>query len=202
VNTRREIERIKAEYDISKKNHEIIQQQELHNAEMDRKNLVTIGVIIFFSLLVIIIMLIYNRYRLKERSAFQKELNKKQNELFNILTTSQDKERKRIARDIHDQVGSLLSAAKLQLSGLEEAREHLTFDQSKKYSMAMALMDQVAEDLRDISHNLMPATLSRLGLVPALRGLIDNISESTRPTINLTVHGFENRIDESTEIHI
>jgi signal transduction histidine kinase len=113
-----------------------------------------------------------------------------------------DKERKRIAQDIHDQVGSVLSAAKLQLSGLEELRGQLTDDQKKKYGMAIALMDQVADELRNISHNLMPAALSQLGLVAALRGLIDTISELARPAINLTVHGFENRIDEPTEIHI
>jgi signal transduction histidine kinase len=133
---------------------------------------------------------------------FQEELNRKQNELFNTVTTIQDKERKRIAQDIHDQVSSVLSAAKLQLSGLEELKGQLTEDQKKIYGSAMTLMDQAAEELRNISHNLMPATLSRLGLVAALQGLFDKISEYSSLSISFNSFGFEKRIAEPTEINI
>lgn len=202
VRIRREIEQINAEYNVEKKNQEIQQQQQLHEAEITQQNIAAISIIAFFLLVIIIMALLYNRYRLKQRSLFQEELNRKQNELFNTVTSIQDKERKRIAQDIHDQVGSVLSAAKLQLSGLEELKGQLTDDQKRKYGSAMTLMDQAAEELRNISHNLMPATLSRLGLVAALRGLFDKISEYSNLTINFNAHGFEKRIEEPAEINI
>ncbi len=202
VRIRREIEQINAEYNIEKKDQEIQQQQKLHEAEINRQNIVALSIIAFFLLVSVIAALLYNRNRLKQKSIFQEELNRKQNELFNTVTSIQDKERKRIAQDIHDQVGSVLSAAKLQLSGLEELKGQLTDDQKRKYGSAMTLMDQAAEELRNISHNLMPATLSRLGLVAALRGLFDKISEYSTLTINFNSHGFEKRIEEPTEINI
>jgi signal transduction histidine kinase len=202
VRIRREIEQINAEYNIAKKDQEIYQQQQLHQAETSRQNIITGSIIVFFLLTLLFGALVYNRYRLKQRSKFQEELNRKQNELFNTVTTIQDKERKRIAQDIHDQVGSVLSAAKLQLSGLEELKSQLNEDQIRKYASAMTLMDQAAEELRNISHNLMPATLSRLGLVAALRGLFDKISEYSKLTINFNSHGFEKRIEEPAEINI
>lgn len=202
VKIRREIEQINAEYNIAKKDQEIQQQQQLHQAETSTQNVITISIIAFFLLTLLFGALVYNRYRLKQRTLFQEELNRKQNELFNTVTTIQDKERKRIAQDIHDQVGSVLSAAKLQLSGLEELKNQLTEDQTRKYASAMTLMDQAAEELRNISHNLMPATLSRLGLVAALRGLFDKISEYSSLTINFNSHGFEKRIEEPAEINI
>jgi two-component system NarL family sensor kinase len=202
VKIRREIEQINAEYNVAKKDQEIDQQQRLHEAEISQQNIITTSIIAFFLLALIIGALSYNRYRLKQQTAFQEELNRKQNELFNTVTTIQDKERKRIAQDIHDQVGSVLSAAKLQLSGLEELKGQLSEDQKRKYSSAMTLMDQAAEELRNISHNLMPATLSRLGLVAALRGLFDKISEYSGLTINFNSHGFEKRAEEPMEISI
>ena len=202
VRIRREIEQINAEYNIAKKDQEIQQQDQLHKAETETQKIITGSIIAFFLLTLLIGALSYNRYRLKQRSLFQEELNRKQNELFNTVTTIQDKERKRIAQDIHDQVGSVLSAAKLQLSGLEELKSQLTEDQTRKYASAMTLMDQAAEELRNISHNLMPATLSRLGLVAALRGLFDKISEYSNLRINFNSHGFEKRIEEPAEINI
>ena len=202
VKIRGEIEQINGEYNIAKKDQELQQQQQLHQAETSRQNIITISIIAFFLLTLLFGALVYNRYRLQQRAIFQEELNRKQNELFNTVTTIQDKERKRIAQDIHDQVGSVLSAAKLQLSGLEELKSQLTEDQTRKYASAMTLMDQAAEELRNISHNLMPATLSRLGLVAALRGLFDKISEYSNLTINFNSHGFEKRIEEPAEINI
>lgn len=202
VRIRREIEQINAEYNMAKKDQEIQQQEQLHKAEIARQNIITISVIVLFSFSFVIIALLYNRHRLKQRSAFQEELNKRQNELFNTVTSIQDNERKRIAQDIHDHVGSVLSAAKLQLSGLEELKGQLTDDQKQKYGSAMTLMDQAAEELRNISHNLMPATLSRLGLVAALRGLFEKISGYSGLIINFNAHGFEKRIDEPIEINI
>lgn len=200
--TRREIEHINAEYNLVKKDQEMQQQKQLHSAEIARQNIITGSVIAFFLLLTTMSALLYNRYRLKQKTEFQEELNRKQNELFNTVTSIQDKERKRIAQDIHDQVGSVLSAAKLQLSGLEELKGDLTDDQKRKYASAMMLMDEAAEELRNISHNLMPATLSRLGLVAALRGLFDKISEYSGLTINFNSYGFEKRVDEPIEINI
>lgn len=198
VQSRKEIERIQAEYNIEKKNQEIRLKQQ----EAETQKLITYGIIATFVSALVMLYLVYNRYQLKQKASFHEALNQKQNELFNTVTSLQDKERKRIAQDIHDQVGSVLSAAKLQLSGLEELKNQLTPEQTKKYSSAMILMDQAAEELRNISHNLMPATLSRLGLVAALRGLFDKISEYSKLNIHFSAHGFENRLNEPIEINI
>jgi two-component system, NarL family, sensor kinase len=194
----REIHSIESKYALEKKDQEIA----VHLATVNRQKLIRNIIVISTFLILIFLYLVYNRYQLKARNKFQQQLNLKQNELFKTITSIQDNERRRIAQDIHDQVGSVLSAAKLQLSGLEELRTHLTEDQHRKYASAMSLMDEAAEELRNISHNLMPATLSRLGLVAALRGLFDKISEYTSLKVNFTSHGFETRIDEPTEINI
>lgn len=198
VQSRKEIERIQSESTVEKKDRQIA----LKEQEAKTQRLITYGIIGASLTVFTILYLFYSRYQLKQKSRFQEELNKKQNELFNTVAAIQDNERKRIAQDIHDQVGSVLSAAKLQLSGLDELRSQLTEDQAQKYASAMMLMDQVAEELRNISHNLMPATLSRLGLVAAIQAFFDKISEHSPLKIQFNAHGFERRVDESIEINI
>jgi two-component system, NarL family, sensor kinase len=190
--SRRTIEMVQAEYQVQKKDQEIL----LNRQRAEQQRLITLTLAGTFIALLIILYLAYARYQLKQRNKFQQELNRKQNELFNTVTTLQDKERKRIAQDIHDQVSSLLSAAKLQLSGLEDTKGRMTGDQIKKYASAMTLMDEAVEELRTLSHNLMPATLSRLGLVAALRGMLESIAEYSGLVINFNVYGVEERLDE------
>lgn len=183
---------IQNKYDVAKKDKEISRQQQIQNI-----------LISSFIFLLIVLFLLYNSYRLKQKNTYQKEHNQQQNELFNVIVRTQDQERKRIAQDIHDSLGSVLSAAKLKLSSLEESKQLLSSDQLEKYKDSLSLLDEASTELRNISHNIMPVTLSKLGIVAALQGLIDKLfSHNTGLQISFMAHAFETRIEESTEISI
>jgi two-component system, NarL family, sensor kinase len=62
------------------------------------------------------------------------------------------------------------------------------------------LVDDAISELRNISHNLMPATLSKLGLVAALQNHFEKIRNLADLQINLVVHGFTERIVEEKEM--
>jgi signal transduction histidine kinase len=74
--------------------------------------------------------------------------------------------------------------------------------QQEKYRATLVLLDEAAAELRNISYNIMPAALSKLGLPAAIKNLVDKISSSSGLQVHFEAHGFENRIDESTEISI
>jgi two-component system, NarL family, sensor kinase len=194
----REIQHLQSRYDLQKKDQEIAMQQ----AELEQQEFQRNALMVAFLFLVVIMFLLYNRYRLKQQNKFQAELANQQNELFNTIVTFQDSERQRIAQDIHDSVGSVLSAAKLQLSALEYTKDNMPLESQKNYDAAIALIDQATQELRSISHNIMPAALSRLGLIAALRNLIEKISDYSGVQINFNVHGFSERLAEKTEIGI
>ena len=189
--TKMKVAGIQGQYDVAKKDKEISRQQQIRN--------ILIG---SFACLLIVLLLLYNGYRLQEKNKYQQEHYRQQNELFNAIVTTQDQERKRIAQDIHDSLGSLLSAAKLKLSSLEESKQLLSPDQLEKYQDSLSLLDEASSELRNISHNIMPATLSKLGIVAALQNLIDKISSHAGLQISFTAHAFERRIEETTEISI
>lgn len=189
--TKMKIAGIQGKYDIAQKDEQIARQEQIRN--------ILIGSFIF---LLILMLLLYNSYRLKQKNKYQQEINRQQNELFNAIVTTQDQERKRIAQDIHDSLGSVLSAAKLKLSSLDESKKLLTPDQLEKYQTSLDLLDEASTELRNISHNIMPATLSKLGLEAALQNLIDKIAAHSKMQINFTAHGFEGRLEETTEMSI
>lgn len=189
--TKIRIASIQGQYDITKKDREIARQNQFRN--------ILVGV---FAFLLLGSLFLYNRYRLKQKNRYQMELNRQQNELFNAIASAQDQERKRIAQDIHDSLGAILSAAKLRLSALKDSEGKMPDGMEEKYQTTLQLLDEASSELRNISHNIMPATLSKLGLVAALKNLSNTISSYSGLQINFTAHEFNERIDEHKEISI
>lgn len=199
-----EIEQIHSGYEVEKKDNEIVllnQKNKLRDATIARQILtrnISIGATFLISIL---LLLLYNSRQLRQKNKFQTELNRQRNELFNTVITTQEKERKRIAQDLHDGLGSVLSAAKLKLSELEESYS-TAGPQKEKYFTTLTLLDEAATELRNIAHNIMPATLAKIGLVAALQSIFDNISSYSGLHIIFSAYGFESRLNEETEVSI
>jgi signal transduction histidine kinase len=189
--TKLKIADLQVRYELAKKDEEINRQKQLQYS-----------LITGFAIILLIVLLNYRNYRLKQKNKYQKERNMQQIEIFNAIVTAQDQERKRIAQDIHDSVGSLLSAAKLKFSSLDDAQSKISEDTLYKFKQAEALLDEAATELRNISHNMMPASLSKLGLVAAINNLLEKISDHSNIRFNLNAYQFEERLDETTEISI
>ena len=100
--------------------------------------------------------------------------------LSNRLIDIQESERRRLARDIHDDTGQALTALKMSL---EITRNELTSDEdhtAERLNDAVALADDTLEKLRAISHNLRPPTLDTVGLNSALEGLCKGFTQRTQ----------------------
>ncbi|MEO5995244.1 MAG: sensor histidine kinase [Chitinophagaceae bacterium] len=111
--------------------------------------------------------------------------------------TIQENERKRIATDLHDSLGPLLSAVKLNINSIEmelpEDKEVIA--KSGKY------LDEIIGSLREISYNLVPNTLERKGLTDAIKEFIAQISHKSTVNIQFFVIK-ECKIPKEKEIHI
>ncbi len=188
---------LQAESAVQIERQKRIQQMELEQQKKEKNIIIGIAIFLFLTLIYL-----YNQYRLRQKNKYQKELNRHRNELFNAIAVAQDQERKRIAQDIHDSLGSVLSAARLKLSSLRDNQQDLSDEQNEKYLVTIQLIDEASAELRSISQNIMPATLSKLGLLAALQNLINTISSNSGLQINFSAHDFEERLDEHVEISI
>lgn len=139
-------------------------------------------IIIFF---VVSIILYHRRYIQLQRERIVAEIS--------IL----ENERKRMAADLHDSMGPLLSTIKLNLHSINVTDEPdiKIIEKSGKY------IDEVIHGLRQISHNLLPATLERKGLTEALHEFIRQISDKKLLDIHFRTSGQIN-IEQEKEIHV
>ena len=114
---------------------------------------------------------------------------------------AEENERRRIAREIHDGLGQMLSAIKFNVEILEDA-EGLRDADLKKLLEVKQLLDSVMAEARDISHNLMPSVLEDFGLTPALQLLCESAGKRLGISISFRAHGVEERIGNALEINV
>lgn len=101
----------------------------------------------------------------------------KQNLLTEIITL--ERERSRMASDLHDEVGPMLSAIKLRIGSLD-----VTEEDEEEINKTNQQIDDLIKRMREISFDLMPTSLLRKGLTAALSEFIDYCSKSSPLTIN------------------
>ena len=86
--------------------------------------------------------------------------------LSDQLMTAQEAERRTIARELHDEIGQVLTAVSTGLQGIQHARNRTT--RSKRLNETIALVDQTWNRIRALALDLRPSMLDDFGLVPAL----------------------------------
>ncbi|MBS1564483.1 MAG: sensor histidine kinase, partial [Bacteroidetes bacterium] len=120
-----------------------------------------------------------------------------QQEKIQAEITTLENERRRIASDLHDDLGPLLSAVKLQIYSVEvpDPEDRELIERSGLY------IDNILHRIREISNNLVPQALLRKGLVVALQEFIDNLTLAHPFDIRFTYAG-EIALPGDREIHL
>lgn len=156
------IELLQIEYETQKKDALIeTQNQKIHEQEI-------IGIII-----VLILMFSASSFYYIFKNKQSKQKFKQQQQLNEAILDTETNERERIAKDLHDSVGQKLSVVKMQLS-----------IKNADTISASQLLDDAIQDVRNVSHNLMPADLSK-GLILAIENMSEQINLSSN---TLQVH--------------
>ncbi len=116
------------------------------------------------------------------------------------MIVGQEKERERIAKDLHDSLGGLLSTVKLKF---DQVRNQLTSqDAGSQYNKAAKLLDTAVEEVRVISRNLQPGALKKLGLIPAIKDLINRFDSEEYPDIYFQHYNLPQRLDEMKALNV
>ncbi len=114
------------------------------------------------------------------------------------LMSGEEKERARIARELHDGFISQLSAIKINLSYTPERHQSLIED--KEYRDNIKHLDDTINDLRKTAHNLMPDVLVLGGLSEAIQSFCDRVSNSCQLAIDFQLYGYVPRFDVDFEL--
>lgn len=131
-----------------------------------RKNYWIIIISLSATLLVFIVGLLYFRVRHKQRLAQRAQEIKR---LENIIE-GEEKERQRLAQELHDGISSQLAGAQAYLGSLPQLFPSVAVTEA--YQQVRSILNDTAKDVRKISHNLLPNELSKAGLVRAIQHFI------------------------------
>ncbi|MEO7046186.1 MAG: ATP-binding protein [Ferruginibacter sp.] len=112
-------------------------------------------------------------------------------EVIKALNESREAEAQRIADQLHDEVGSLLSIARLNLSSLENPDTKDPIVTHNQVSTANRILSNVADTIRTMSQSLMPVALKQYGLKLAIEQLIHDINDSKTLSIEHLIKGFD-----------
>lgn len=125
------------------------------------------------------------------------------NSIFSIIA-GQENERRRLAREIHDGIGPLLSSVKLELdSFLDDHTAHDSDPSFEKLINIRETIDSITNDLRNLSHHLLPRLLDEFGLYSAFNSLITRISASTKTNLEFYCNfDSETRFDKEIELNL
>lgn len=115
------------------------------------------------------------------------------------LMKGQEEERSRLARDLHDGIGGLLSGVKLSLSNMK-GNVFLSEENARSINTIIGQLDRSIGELRRVSHNMMPEALIKYGLKEALENYCESINLSGDLKVVLQTFGLEDRMDQDAEI--
>lgn len=189
---------LEAKYESQKKTKEILQ---LEKKELKHK-------IFIYSLLGIVLgllifsYLLYRNYTARKRIAEQKITQlqqEKQIEGAQNMIQGEEAERTRLARDLHDGLGGMLTGIKFQLNTMK-GNVILTEENALTFTKSILQIDNAITEMRRVAHNMMPENLLKFGLNDALQNYCDVISENTGLKIIYQNFGFDERLDQTTEI--
>jgi signal transduction histidine kinase len=166
------VAKMAAEYETEKKEQQIeilSTKERLQQAEIEQTRFLVIAVLIIAILVILGILLVNSRKRYKLKAVMAEQKEELQRTRFKAVIDAEEKERKRIAKELHDGLGQLLSTARITVSSLE---------QNAKVENSLKVIDMAVKEVRSISHNMMPNALMNVGLKPALEDMIRKIDES------------------------
>ncbi|GAA4319029.1 sensor histidine kinase [Compostibacter hankyongensis] len=210
--TQEKINEIENKYQAGKKQLRIITLQkdkQLQQAALHRKGMLNIALIAGCALLLLIGTLVYKNFKNKHRLLRQEEAlhtqqiaeleKERQLVAAQSVLKGQEEERSRLARDLHDGVGGLLSGVKLALSTMK-GNVFLSEQHARSVNHIIDQLDRSITELRRVSHNMMPEALIKFGLKEALENYCENLNLSGKITVRLQTYGLEERMEQNTEI--
>ena len=174
-------------------------EKKIKELQLKSRNNVIAGISVFTLLLALSGYLFYQRKQVQQKSVLQQEIFKQQGLAMQGILEAEEKERKRIASDLHDGVGQLMSAAWLNLQAFKQQAIHASETQQQLFNKSMALVDESCKEVRSVSHNMMPNALLQKGLINAVREFIQQIS-SKKLSINLQTDGLHKPIPSHVEM--
>ena len=205
---------MEAKYQNEKKQQAILQlekDKQIQSLSIKQKS--TLNYILVGSLAALLIVSFLGYRNLRHRQLLAKQQDELQQQRIrelekdrqlvavDSLLKGQEEERSRLAKDLHDGLGGLLSGVKFSLSNMKD-NLIITPDNMAVFERSLDMIDTSIRELRRVAHNMMPEMLVKFGLDEALKEYCNSINSTKLITVKYQSFGIDTRMDSSKEIII
>lgn len=203
INISKEINQLEVKYRTAQKDKEISENALTiaHQQEnIQRKNkwiwITSSAIFLLFAICLFLLLLYRNNRHIQQMQGKQLQILKQEQEinLLKAVMEGGENERFRIARDLHDGIGGMLAAIKMNLSSIGNGNE--------KIHKVMKMVEDTAGEVRKTSHNLMPDILTRQDLADALQLYCEQIGTSGQIKVQLGLYGNFSQLNKSVQLVI
>lgn len=174
------------------------EQNTVQQLKLNRNTMIIYSIAAMFILGSIIIYLFYNRSRLKQAAILQSAVLHQQELAAKGIIEAEEQERQRISADLHDGLGQLFTAVKMNMEIIAERYLVKQQDAEVLAEKTLAMVDESCVEVRSIAHQMMPNALLRSGLVSALRDFVNQV-HSSRLKITVETIGLDGRLENNIE---
>lgn len=169
------IREIETKYNIEKVENEFKEKAHQLEEKQSRNRKIIFIFVALFGFSLILFYFFYQNLQLKQRNKIKEIDSEIQENIINASIDGQEIERKKLAEVLHDNISALLSSAGLHLSAfLVGQKENVPEEISK----ARSLLKEAHDKVRDLSHELIPPVLAKLGLYHAVQDMCEKNSNS------------------------
>jgi signal transduction histidine kinase len=190
----KEIQKLNSQFESARQEQQIQAQRN----RLQMQNYLFIGIAGLILLSALLAHSQYKRYKLKKESQLQAEIMKQQEMAAKAILEAEEKERQRIAKDLHDGVGQMMSAAKMNLSAFESEMQFTSAEQKKALEKVIQLVDESCREVRTVSHIMMPNALLKNNLATAIQEFVNKLG-SKKLQVHVFTEGLEQRLDSDVE---
>lgn len=190
----KQIEELNARYESAQREKEIQQQK----SKIHTQNLLITGITGLVLLTGLLLLSWYRRSKLRQETAMKTELMRQQENAIRAVMEAEENERQRIAKDLHDGVGQMMSAAKMNLSAFESELKFDNEEQRQSFEKVINLVDESCREVRTVSHVMMPNALLKNNLGDAIREFTGKLNQKDL-RVSVYTEGLDERLDSNIE---
>jgi signal transduction histidine kinase len=206
IEAKKNITELEKKFETEKKEGQIKQleaDKKVQQLSIDRKNILN-NVLIGGALAVLVISLLsYRNYNQKQK--LQQQRISELEAIQQLATTEavlkgEEQERTRLAKDLHDGLGGMLSGIKYSFQTMK-GNLVMTPENHQAFERSMDMLDSSIKEMRRVAHNMMPETLVKFGLDTALKDFCNEINQGGALKVNYQSIGLDGAvIDQTTAI--
>jgi two-component system, NarL family, sensor kinase len=187
---------LEKKYQSEKKDKQIILQQ----SQLEKRkilNYVLIGSAVVLLLLSLLASRNYNQKKKLQQQRINELETEKQLAATEAVLKGEEQERTRLAKDLHDGLGGMLSGIKYSFQTMK-GNLVMTPDNVQAFERSMDMLDSSIKEMRRVAHNMMPEALVKFGLDTALKDFCNDINQSGAIRATYQSIGLENAVIEQT----